>query len=93
MDISELRLRIDEIDDKLVSLFCERMRVAADIARYKAENALPVLDKGREARKLDDVLSKTDEDLREYMSGLYSQIFGLSRAYQECILRGREQKF
>jgi len=85
MDIGiiELRSEIDKIDNELINLFSARMRVAGDIARYKAQNALPVLDAGREQRKLDEILEKTDEDLREYMSALYSRIFELSRAYQE----------
>ena len=59
------------------------MRVSAGIARYKAENGLPVLDAGREEKKLADVLSKTDADIRVYMEMLYKQIFELSRLFQE----------
>ena len=88
MDIGDLREKIDEIDDKLVRLFCERMSVSADIAAYKAANGLPVLDAQREQAKLADVLSKTEPDIREYMSELYALIFRLSRAYQERADRG-----
>ena len=35
MDLKELRGQIDEIDDKLVQLFSERMEVSAQIADYK----------------------------------------------------------
>ena len=86
MDIRELRLQIDEIDDGIVRLFCERMRVAEGIARFKAENGLPVVDAERERRKLEDVLGKTEPGFREYMSALYSLIFELSREYQETLL-------
>ena len=90
MDIGiiELRSEIDKIDNELINLFSARMRVAGDIALYKAQNALPVLDAEREQRKLDEILEKTDEDLREYMSALYSRIFELSRAYQERQIGG-----
>lgn len=85
MDISELRGKIDGIDDGLVGLFSERMSVSADIAKVKSQKGLPVHDSERERQKLDDVLSKTDPELREYVSALYTKIFELSRSYQERV--------
>ena len=87
MEISELRERIDGIDDKIVKLFCERMRVSADIAQYKSEMRLPVRDPEREACKLADVLGKTDVDLCGYTSKLYSLILELSCAHQERVMQ------
>ena len=43
MDLKELRGQIDEIDDQLVSLFCRRMDIAAQVADYKKANGLPIL--------------------------------------------------
>ena len=37
MDINELRSQIDSIDDELVALFCQRMKVAEQIAEYKRQ--------------------------------------------------------
>ena len=48
MELSEYRVKIDEIDRKLIGLFAERMDVAAGIAAYKKEHGLPVLDPARE---------------------------------------------
>ena len=48
MDLNELRLEIDKIDDELVSLFGQRMDIAARIADYKKENGLPILVPSRE---------------------------------------------
>ena len=36
MDLTELRQKIDAIDDQLVALFGERMEVAEKIAEYKS---------------------------------------------------------
>ena len=44
MNLDELRVEIDKIDKSLVELFTKRMDVAADIAAYKKENGLTVLD-------------------------------------------------
>ncbi|MBR6522381.1 MAG: chorismate mutase, partial [Oscillospiraceae bacterium] len=52
MDLKDLRVKIDAIDDELVRLFQERMKIAADVAAYKKENGMAVLDKARERQKL-----------------------------------------
>ena len=52
MNLEQSRKAIDEIDQQLVKLFTERMACAAEIAAYKKENNLPVLDAGRERQKL-----------------------------------------
>ena len=83
MELEELRKKIDSIDDSLVELFCERMRVSADIGRLKALSGLEVRDLERERAKLADVAGKADESLREYIGALYSRILDLSCAYQE----------
>ena len=81
MDIQELRARIDQIDEKLVPLFLERMGVSLKVAEYKAENHLPVLDRTRERALLKKVSEKTDDpDLQLYTRLLYSSIMGLSRS-------------
>ena len=35
MDLNDYRLKLDKIDDELLSLFAERMNIAADIAAWK----------------------------------------------------------
>ena len=58
MDLKDYRKQIDEIDDQLVQLFRQRMEVSSDIAQYKKERNLPILDAGRERAKLNDVCAK-----------------------------------
>ena len=86
MTLDELRLEIDKIDSELIHLFEKRMRVAAQIARYKQENHLPVLDASREEAKLRDVASKLPEDLQDYGCALYKELFALSRDHQSRLL-------
>ena len=86
MDLNDYRHQIDDIDAQLLSLFAQRMDVAAAIAEYKKENGLPVLDSGRERQKLLDVAEKTPEAVRDYAVSLYSLLFELSRGYQNRIL-------
>ncbi len=46
--LEELRDEINEIDEKLIELFKDRMQVVKEIARYKLDNERPVLDESRE---------------------------------------------
>ena len=91
MDLNDYRREIDGIDAQLLELFARRMDVAAAIAEYKKENALPVLDPSRERQKLLDVAEKTPEALRDYAVSLYSLLFELSRGYQNRILGVRTE--
>ena len=86
MSLDELRKKIDTVDDQMVQLFQERMKVAAEIAQYKAEQGLPVLQPAREREKLQDVAEKSAEDMQSYTRVLYSLLFELSRAYQGRII-------
>ncbi len=82
----EYRDKINKIDDEIVRLFQERMEVAGNIAAYKKENNLPVLDAKREREKLADVLAKSEEKFSSYTGALYSLLFELSRSYQGKLL-------
>ncbi len=82
MDISQLRGKIDEIDNELVRLFAARMDVAAQIADYKKDNNLPIFVPSREREKLADVAKKAGPEMANYTRVLYSMLFELSRSYQ-----------
>ena len=88
MELQELRGRIDRIDDELVRLFAERMDVAAEVAAYKKEKGLPVLDAARERAKLRDVMEKAPEELQEQTAALSSLLLDMSRARQSRLLGG-----
>ena len=48
MELSEIRMKIDAVDDQLLSLFLERMALSEEVAAYKNEHRLPILNKQRE---------------------------------------------
>ena len=89
MDLKELRVELDHIDREMVSLFERRMRVCEDVARYKIENNLPVLDASRERQKLQSVEAQLPEDLQEYGVSLYDLLMELSRSSQTRLMGGR----
>ena len=82
----ELRSRIDAVDDKLVDLFAERMAIAGDIAKYKKENGIQVVDLKRERQILNKVAEASPDDIRGYTELLYSVILELSRSYQKHLI-------
>ena len=86
MDLNKYREQIDRVDDELLRLFAERMDLSAQIAAYKKENGLPVLDASRERQKLNSIAEKSPEGLSEYAVSLYSLIFELSRSCQNRLL-------
>ena len=91
MDLSQLRSEIDNIDDQLISLFGQRMEIAAQIAEYKKQNNMPIYVPSREREKLLDVSQKAGTDMANYTRVLYSMIFELSRSYQsKCNLESTE---
>ena len=83
MDLTQLRSQIDNIDDQIISLFGQRMEIAAQIGDYKKQNNLPILVPSREREKLLDVSQKAGPDMANYTRVLYSMIFELSRSYQK----------
>ena len=86
MELTEYRQQIDAVDKQLLDLFTQRMQTASDIAWYKKENGLPVLDPSREQEKLLQIYNDTTPDMREYAVSLYSLLFELSRSYQNRLL-------
>ena len=91
MDLSQLRSQIDNIDDQLISLFGQRMQIAAQIAEYKKQNNMPIYVPSREREKLLDVSQKAGADMSNYTRVLYSMIFELSRSYQsKCNMESTE---
>lgn len=86
MNLDELRVKINDIDDQMVDLFVERMKVASEIAGAKAEKNLPVLDLKRENDVLKKVMERAGEEFELYANTLYHTMFDVSRSYQAGLL-------
>lgn len=85
MDISELRGKINAVDEQLLPLFLERMKLSAGIAGEKKKQGLPVYDPAREREILARIGSLAG-DMDDYAQVLYMTLFDLSRAYQGGLL-------
>ena len=82
MDLSEIRQEIDSIDKELVSLFCQRMNLSAQVADFKKANNLPIYVPARERAILQSVAEQAGPEMANYTRVLYSMLFELSRSYQ-----------
>ena len=82
-DLGKLRDQIDSIDDQIVKLFEERMKVSEGVAAYKRSVGKPVLDKEREKNKIEKVTAKTTNAFnRQGVESLFNQIMAISRMLQ-----------
>ena len=87
MELQDYRRQLDELDAELLGLFNRRMDIAGDIALWKRDNGMRVLDLRREKEKLRTLEAQCPEEMREYAASLFSLIMELSRSYQTRILR------
>ena len=81
MELSEIRTKIDAVDDQLLKLFLERMELSEAVAAYKNEHKLPILNRAREREILAKVTQRAG-DKERYAYHLYSTLFELARSRQ-----------
>lgn len=81
MELSEIRTKIDAVDQELLKLFLERMDLAEEVAAYKNEHHLPILNRQREREILAHVSEQSGEKER-YAYHLFSTLFELARSRQ-----------
>ena len=88
-DINETRAEIDSSDDQIIELFKRRMDCAKDVAEYKYENNIPILNVQREEEILSSV-QKRGGNYYLYSRMLFEEILSLSRALQEEYIRRKK---
>ena len=81
MELSEIREKINAVDDQLLDLFLQRMDLAEEVAAYKNAHNQPILNKTREREILAKVMEKAG-DREQYAHHLFSTLFELSRSRQ-----------
>ena len=91
--ITSLRLRINGINNALLTIFFERFKLTEKVAKYKHSKGLPTYDPERERQ----ILSDLERDAREVggiafataMREIFQKIMASSRALQD-IERGKQ---
>ncbi|MDD5934354.1 MAG: prephenate dehydratase [Clostridiales bacterium] len=83
VDLQKCREEIDKIDQQIVELFEQRMKVSTKVAEYKIQTGKKVLDQEREEQKLNAVEALAKEDYnRHSVRELFTQIMSMSRKLQ-----------
>ena len=90
MELTEIRKKIDVIDDQMLELFLERMSLAEEIAAYKNEHHIPIINRGREREILSQVARKAGEQER-YAYHLFTTLFQLAQARQAELMSAPTQ--
>ncbi len=87
MDLRECRSEIDKINKDMLRLFLRRMEISDNVAKYKAENGLPILNRAREREILAEMTELAGEELENYVKVFYSVIMDLSRSRQSALIK------
>ena len=88
-ELQLFRQEINRIDTEMAALFVQRMRTVEQVAAYKRERAMPILDSERERVILEQGAERIeDKELRDYYT-LYQQgVMQVAKLYQQRLLNG-----
>ena len=85
--LEECRRELDIIDKQVIELFEKRMNVIKDVALYKKENSLPILDEQREKIMLETNVNKFKNiELQKYYKTVLQAFLAVSKDYQKEII-------
>lgn len=92
IDLVECREAIDRIDNEIVKLFEERMKIAKNVAEYKMHTGKKIYDREREEDKLNRLGELASSDFNKHgIIELFTQIMSISRKYQYSLLSSNEE--
>lgn len=84
MDLDVIRQEIDQIDDQIVKLLEERMRLVDQVVAYKKASGKPILDSKREEAIFEKVRNRVEgKQYQESIVTTFSDILKRSRDYQD----------
>ena len=86
MELKELRDEIDKIDDEIAELFRQRTQIACEIAEYKREHRMEVLQTGREDEVIKRAQSKMPPELADGTKLLFTTLMDISKCRQQQLL-------
>lgn len=87
MKLEEIRLQINNIDKEMAKLFEERMNCVKNVALYKKEHNLPILDASREQKVIENnVLFINDDSVKKYYESYIKMVMNISKEYQRDLL-------
>ena len=82
IELELMRKKIDEIDDKLLVLFRERLEVSKKIGLIKKKNNIKIFDPKREQEILDNSLKNVNGTERIYIEKFLKNLMDISKEAQ-----------
>ena len=88
-DLLKVRKEINEIDKEMADLFVRRMKAVEEVAEYKKERGLAILDEARENEVIRQNASLVEDDtIRGYYVNFLRDTMAVSRSYQGYLMNG-----
>ncbi|RRD23821.1 chorismate mutase [Fusobacterium canifelinum] len=82
IELELMRKKIDEIDDKLLALFKERLEVSKKIGLLKKKHKMEIFDPQREKEIIDSCTQNISEDEKKYVEKFLKNIMDISKEVQ-----------
>jgi chorismate mutase/prephenate dehydratase len=82
MTLDEVRSNIDRVDKEIKALFKERMELADNVAKVKAETNDEIFKPDREIAIIDNLTGDVDDNIKKEYIALIKRIMEISRKYQ-----------
>ena len=84
LDLAELRRDIDAVDQQLLKLLHDRVRLVLLVGEYKRERGIPVYDPARERALLDRLCSAAEPPLdAETIRRIFERLIDESRRIEQ----------
>ena len=81
-ELELMRKKIDEIDDKLLALFKERLEVSKKIGLLKKKYKMEIFDPQREQEIIDGCTQNISEDEKVYVEKFLRNLMDISKEVQ-----------
>jgi len=83
MQLFEIRKKIDEIDEKLIPLIEQRVKLVTKVAFFKKKENYPVLDSNREQEVLAKISAKlSEQEFKDVVLASFQALMDVSKEYQ-----------
>ena len=82
IELELMRIKIDEIDDKLLVLFKERLEVSKKIGLLKKKHNIKIFDPQREQEIIDSCTQNVNEDEKIYIEKFLRNLMDISKEVQ-----------
>lgn len=82
IELELMRKKIDEIDDKLLALFKERLEVSKKIGLLKKKYKVEIFDPQREQEIIDGCTQNISEDEKVYVEKFLRNLMDISKEVQ-----------